>query len=494
MKKKIFDICILAACILVVVIFLAKGIIGVGSRPVSAEAADAITQTVNATPTPVPERLEASYTGKTLVVGQKFDLSEMVVTVYYSDGRYENVTDYTISSDVVAKSGMNTIVVMYGNLSAKAYVYGKELLSISVNPVKEKYGVGNMPDCKDLTVLAKYNDNSEEFIDDGFSISPEKLDTPGVHEVTVSYYGKEATCEVEALQWTSISAINVAYNKSEILTNSQIKKEDFTVMAVYTDLSTERVTTFTLSREVFYDSGKQPLTITYGGFSRSIELNVVERYVVGLRAEYTGGVVVTGKKYRSDKMHVYLKYVDGEEVETKDYTVHNRKIRYIGNNTITVYYGEKFSADVVIEGVELIKPNFDYASSKSAEVGDLKVTVDTAVPVYLDLDCTSVEPIAKKEMKKAYRRLGLKKGKYIAFEYSFVDEDNELELPLTIRVTIPDGFDMEHTFMYFCPNKKSILGRMNRNVINDRTFECTIFKVGTYMLVYSDELVEDEEI
>lgn len=496
MKKKICDIGIITICLAIVFLFFMNGFFGSRSDSDEIEASAAvITQTVVATPTPALQRIEASYTGKTVTIGEKFDRSELLVTAHYDNGSFENVTDYTVSNEVITQTGLNSIVVMYRDMTTKAFIYGRQLISISVTPKKVDYGVGNMPDSSDLTVTGRYSDGAVEMIDDEFEISPERLEEPGKQEITVSYEGVEATCEVVAYKWDSIIAMNVSCNKAELFTNTELKKSDFTVMVVYSDLSTERVSTFTLSRDMFFDSGKQPITISYGGVSRSIDVNVVERYVVGLRAEYTGGVVVVGRKFRSDNMHVYVKYVDGEEVETKEYTVHNRKIRYIGNNLINVYYGDKFSAEVIIEGTEYVKPNFDYAASETATVGDLQVKVDTAIPLYLEKNnCVVLEALEKKTMKKAYRRLGLKKGKYISFNYSFADDNNEFELPLSIRVTIPEGFDMDHTFLYFCPNKKTVLGRMNKIIINDRTFECTLFKVGTYMLVYSDELSEEEEM
>jgi hypothetical protein len=37
------------------------------------------------------------------------------------------------------------------------------------------------------------------------------------------------------------------------------------------------------------------------------------------------------------------------------------------------------------------------------------------------------------------------------------------------------------------------MGRISRKIINSKTFECTLFKAGTYMLVYSKELEGQEE-
>ena len=52
---------------------------------------------------------------------------------------------------------------------------------------------------------------------------------------------------------------------------------------------------------------------------------------------------------------------------------------------------------------------------------------------------------------------------------------------------------MDHTFLYYTPNRKTVLGRVNKTVISDTVFECTLFKTGTYMLVYSEELEDEDE-
>ncbi|MBR4344407.1 MAG: bacterial Ig-like domain-containing protein [Lachnospiraceae bacterium] len=494
MKRKWSDILIIAICLLVVGGFLIKSVIGTGRGIVRAEAAlPNPTQTVVATPTPTPMKLDASYTGPAVIVGEKFDKTYLLVTITYSNGLQENVTDFTVSTEIVQSTGMNTIVVIYGELTAKAYVYGRKLTGISVTPIKTDYGVGNMPDSKDLTVTGTYSDGTVEVIKGEYEIFPEKLEKSGKNEVTVRYQNMEAKCYVYAKNWTKVEALSVTYDKNNMVTNMKIDRNDITVIAVYSDLSSERITTYQLEKEIYYDTGKQPLTVVYGGVKKTIQIEVTERYIVGLEAEYKGGSVVVGKKFRDSDLHVYLKYVDGELVETNDYTIHSRKIRYVGNNPITIYYGDKFSVLVNIEGVEESRPDFDYVSELTADNGTDTVIIRTALPKYLNTDCMVSETVKKSLMKKAFRKLNVKKGKYIAFTYEFTNQDDELELPLTARITIPERYDMDHTFLYYTPNRKTVLGRVNKTVISDTVFECTLFKTGTYMLVYSEELEDEDE-
>jgi hypothetical protein len=522
MGKKWSDILIIAACTVIVGMFFIKGIIGTGGNVVAVEASSdtptpeagnpssspsptprelvsatptpspALTQTVIATPTPMATRLEAAYSGNSVIVGKEYDKNNLIVTVVYDTGVRENVTDYTVSSDIIQQNGLNTIIIMYKDMTAAAYIYGTELVNISVSPIKMDYGLGNMPDKDDLTVMGTYSNGVVAPITDDYEIYPEKLERVGSNAVTVKYQGKEATCMVYAKKWESVLALNISYDKPQMVTNMKINRDDITVMAVYSDLSAERVTTYELEKEIYYDTGKQPLTVIYGGVKKSIDIDVIERYIVGLEAEYTGNPVIVGKKFRDEDLKVYLHYVDGELVETKDYTLHTRKIRYIGNNVVNIFYGDKFSADVVIEGIEEKDPDFDYVSHLSVYNGKYSMTIDTAIPRYLGVDCLVAEPQKNSSIKKAYRKLKLKKGKYMVFSYEFEDPNDELELPLPVRITIPEEFDMDHTFLYYTPNKKSIMGRTPRVILDDRTFECTLFKVGTYILVYSKELNEDE--
>ena len=497
MKRKPSDVIIIAICLIIVGLFLFNGVRGSDSGVVRAQAAgsSSITRTVVATPTPVPDRLYAAYEGDPVIVGREYNKKDLLVTLTYNDGSTEVIpeTEYTVSSDIVSKKGTNTIVIMYRGMTAKAYIYARELLSISATTMENEYTVGNMPDSREISVVATYSDGSVELIEEGYEVYPDKILEVGRQEITITYEGMKTTCYVYGVKHGPVLNISVSYDKPNMYTNLKINRDDITVMAVFDDMSTERISTYTIEREVYYDTGKQPLTVTYGGITKTIDIEVVERYIIGIKAEYTGGVVIVGRPFRNADMHVYLQYVDGEYVETDDYTVHSRKIRYIGNNLVNVYYGDKFSASVIIQGTELVNPNFDYVSSGTATNGTATLKIRTAIPRYLSKDSIVITDISKKKMKKAYRKLKVKSGDYIAFDYEFADADDELELPLTVRVTIPDEYEMEHTFLYYTPNRKTVLGRTNKTVLNDKTFECTLFKAGTYMLVYSESLVEKEE-
>ena len=263
MKRKPSDYIIITICLIIVGLFLFNGVNGTGSDvKVSAAGSSQITQTVVATPTPVPAELVANYSGPTVIVGEKYDKNYLTVTLSYNNGTSEIITDYTVSSDIVLKRGMNTLIIMYKDMAAKAYVYGRELLSISASPVKYDFGVGNMPDSKDFTVMGSYSDGSLEVIQDEFKISPERLEEPGKQEVTISYGGKETACYVFGKDRGKVLSLSVAYNKPTMVTNMKINRNDITVIAVYDDFSTERITTYTLERDIYYDSGKQPLTVT----------------------------------------------------------------------------------------------------------------------------------------------------------------------------------------------------------------------------------------
>ncbi len=510
--KKISDILIISACIIIVGLFFIDGISGFGGGSVKADAASAsntpsptailqvtatptptpvTTQTAVATPTPFLERIDASYTGPSVIVGKEYDKSMIIVTATYSNGAQENITDFNVSSDFVQTTGMNTIIVLYRDLSTKVYIYGRRLEHISVSPRKLEYGIGNMPDCKDLRVVGVYSDGSVEEIEDNFDIYPDVIDKEGNVEVTVTYQGKQASCNVFGKKWDQLVALSVSYNKPNAITNVKLDRNDITVMAVYSDLSSERITTYAIEKDLYVDSGKQLLTVVYGGIRKQTEISVIERYIVGVSAEYTGGEVVVGRTFRKADMHVYLEYVDGAKEETEDYTVHTRKIRYIGNNVISVYYGDKFSDTVIIEGIELREPDFSYVSRGTASNGNVSIKVSTAIPQYLDENAIEIKGLKNSTVKKAYKKLKLRSGTYIAFTYDFANPDEETELPLNVRITIPAGFDIEHTFLYYTPNRKTILGRTNKKIIDDNTFECTLFRTGTYILVYSDQLVED---
>lgn len=452
--------------------------------------------TVTPTPTPVPEKylvaVSAYYTGGAVIVGEKIDTGKIVAYAYYSDGTYVKVTDYTISDKVVSKSGVNKMALVYKGYTATFNVTGKAMVRITATLSRTKYSVGNMISPKEITVKAVYADNTTSIISEGYGFSIDEFTVPGTQKVTIDYRDFETSVTVNVSAAKAITNLTVYYSGGTLITDEEIDRNKLTVTAIYADRSSERINTYKLATTSFDKTGTQTITVSYRGMKATVSVNVLERRALSMRAEYKGEDIVVGKEFNPKDLHVYVMFNNHKEEQVEDFTVYSRKIKYVGANTVRVYY-DALSATVLITGTEVMEPNFDYVSVFNITNGSSKGTVTTAIPSYLPEDAVTGRSLKLSVLEKVYNKLEIEDGEYIGFTYGFTEEDYELELPLTIRIKLPRHFDVEYTELYYTPNRKTIVGKMNKEIVDDNVMEVMIFKTGTYMLVYAP-YSEDEEL
>ena len=138
-------------------------------------------------------------------VGEDLDLAGMKVTANYSDDTTEDVAieDCEVSGYDKTKAGEQTVTVTYEGKTATFKVTVKEaekpvtLESITVTaPTKTEYTVGDELDLAGMKVVAKYSDDTEKEITEGYEVSGYDKAKTGEQTVTVTYEGKTATFKV----------------------------------------------------------------------------------------------------------------------------------------------------------------------------------------------------------------------------------------------------------------------------------------------------------
>ena len=461
------------------------------------------TPTPEPTPTPMPDEpsagarityISASYTGGTVIVGDEIDTTKLNVYVYYDDGYYGPVTEYELAGKVVEKEGNNRFVVIYEGFTADFNVVGKTIKSLNAVSARRTVTVGNGLDERDITATITFSNGTVAQLTKDYTISPSVFTETGEQKVTITYRNISTEITVTVKEAKEVKTLSISYDTSKgAYTKMAIDRSLITVTAVYVDNTSERITTYTLSPERFSASGSQKLTAEYKGKSASLSLNVLDLAVTSIRAEYKGPDVYVGMDYNDSDLHVYAKYNSDLEEETTEYKVYNKRIRYIGTNTIKIYLGD-FNTTVTIIGKEMGEPDFNYVSTATVTSNGFDISIDTAIPPMLEEDATELKAITKTKLKHLYRRLGTKAKTYLGFKYGFSDLDNERYLPLTVRITLPDDYEPAYTELYYSPNNKTILGCMNKMGVDEHTLEVTIFNVGTYMLVYDPAAYEEDEV
>lgn len=281
------------------------------------------------------ESLEAEYMGEDVTVGQSVKKKDISVTAYFTDGSMEDITNFTMASDVVKREGENVLRVSYGGKHAEIVVYGKPPLAIEeIDAWYEGEGVivGNRPNKADIHVMAYYNDGTEKEIT-GYTLSPEEITKVGTNKLTIVYDSKKVMLEIEGLPKEVVS-ITAKYVGSALEVGRSVSKADIEVTATYNDGTKGLVTDFKIVSPKIYEVGGNEIEIECG------DAEPVTVFVRGVKAEYidySNAVSATfGKDLEMAKLSVAAPYgysaSDVKIVLLKDSEVSQAMKRAVANS------------------------------------------------------------------------------------------------------------------------------------------------------------------
>ncbi|HPE95971.1 MAG TPA: bacterial Ig-like domain-containing protein, partial [Bacillota bacterium] len=128
--------------------------------------------------------------------------------------------------------------------------------------------VGSTIDKSDIKITALYSDGSTKDIT-SFTISPSTVKAAGNNTVTVTYSAKTTTVTVPGKAVT-LAGISAKYNGSTLYVGDSIAKNDITVTASYSDGTTQKVTSFTISPSTVTAAGNNTVTVTYSGKTTTV--------------------------------------------------------------------------------------------------------------------------------------------------------------------------------------------------------------------------------
>ena len=170
--------------------------------------------------------------------------------------------------------------------SLRAALYPSKLLGIRAEYNGGVVKVGTSIYDLDISVYAIFNDVTEEIRD--YTLSGEITSAENI--ITISYLGKTTDIVVNA---AGIESITAMYNGGVVNIGTSLANLDISVYAVYSNGETEEVTDYALSGEI--TSETNIITITYSGFTTTIEVNAVGRILELPDMTYTsnGGTQVS---------------------------------------------------------------------------------------------------------------------------------------------------------------------------------------------------------
>lgn len=439
--------------------------------------------------TVLPTQIFAIYTGGSEVVGNPINRENIMVQAMYEDGSTVDVTDYTMSTERVMREGENEVAVVYLGKRTSFFITGKRVMDLTAFYAGEPVSVGNSVSKSNIYAYATYSDGSGDEVKD-FSISTPVISKVGINPVNIVYGGKAARVEVYGRVPGTVSSLQVTYNGGDVMLGTPIDRDKLIVTALYTDGTSETIENYELSMNTPEMIGANTVIVTYRLRTASFVVTGYEKGIEKLTASYTGSGVEVGKEVRKTDIKVTATYTDGSVEDVTDFDLPTPVIYFVGAHTKTVHY-MGLSADIFVIGIEAMETSYDNASEFTVSNGIQSAVCRIAVPSGVDNSLITGESLRKASVSQVVPR-AIRRSDFIAFEI-IAEPDGEDELPLEMKITVPEGFDPKDCVLYYTPNRKTIIARMNSFVNEDGELELIVYKTGTFLLAYEPEPDEDEE-
>lgn len=434
----------------------------------------------------------AQYIGDTVPVGSKINKKYITVSAMYSDGTFEDVTDYTLSSETVKKAGINTVDVVYHGATCSITIPGKAADKMYLGYIGGPITIGNKVNREELSLYVYYTDGSMVLVKD-YELTNDVITSVGPQLVTAVYGNMTASTYVEGVAIRAISGLDVSYEGGDVIQGNSVRRDLIRVTALYADGSTERISNYDIEPEVIKNLGTNTVTVSYRSQSASFKVNCIVKTLVGIEAVYNEQKVEIGKNVEKADTIVRAKYDDGTTEEVEDYEFAPARILIEGDNRVTITYRD-FETEIIVMGVKSLPANYNRSSSFTIKNTKVKGTMYVALPNKLAMDVLEVKSLKPTKVKKVIGKL---KDHvildYIAFDVLLADETQDDIFPLETRIRIPNEYTMEEVHLYFTPNKKTVIGEMNIEWYTQIQFDTTLFHAGTYILTREEVPNEDEE-
>ena len=280
-------------------------------------------------------------------VGESLDIT---VKAHYSDGSYEEVTDYEVSGFYNENPGVQSVTINYKGKVAVVNVYVNPrpvvLENIVVTDNKATSGY-EIDDELDIDVVANYSDGTTVELTD-YTITTFDNQNAGQQELVVTYQDKTAKVTV-TVNPKPIVLENITVTDNKAIDGYEIGDElDITVIATYSDGHTEELQAgeYAVTGYDSMSSGQKDLVVTYNG--KTFDLDVTVNPAKLVRIEVVDNKAEAGYEYDEElDLTVTAYYTDNSVVEIKDYEVEGYNNELAGNQEITVTFEEK-TANVTI--------------------------------------------------------------------------------------------------------------------------------------------------
>ena len=274
-------------------------------------------------------------------VGEALDIT---VKAHYSDGSYEEVTDYQVSGFYSENSGVQSVTINYkGKITIiNVFVNPKPVVLENITVIDNKANSGyEIDDELDIKVTANYSDGTTVELTD-YTITTFDNQNAGQQDLVVTYQDKTANITV-TVNPKPIVLTGITVTDNQAANGYEIGDElDIIVTANYSDGHTEELEdgTYAVTGYNNYTSGEQTLVVTYNG--QVYELDVTVNPAKLVKIEVVDNKAETGYEFEDElDLTVTAFYTDNSQVVVKDYEVTGYDDELAGNQELEVTFEEK---------------------------------------------------------------------------------------------------------------------------------------------------------
>jgi pectin methylesterase-like acyl-CoA thioesterase len=266
--------------------------------------------------------------------GETFDTTGMVVKVNLSDGTSKEITEYQADKTVLGADD-TTVTISYGSFSTTVQitVHAQTGITVTTNPDKLSYRVGESFDATGMVVKVNYADNTSRTITD-YTVDKTVLAATD-DKVTITYGRFSTTVDISIITQTGI-AVTTNPTKLVYYEGEEFDPEGMEVKVNYSDDSSAVITDYTIDPEVL-GGDDEVVTIRYGNLTATVAITVYAATELVIETQPSDLEYVEGESFDPAGMVIKVKYADNTSKVITDYQL-DKDVLTPADRTVKVTY------------------------------------------------------------------------------------------------------------------------------------------------------------
>ena len=318
-------------------------------------------------------------------------------------------------------------------------------------------------------------------------------------KVQITYNNLQTEVYVYTQPAKTVSMLTAVYEGEGAPQGYAIPEKNLYVTALYTDGTSERIYNYRLIPPVVQELGENKMMVSFGGKTAEFTVKGVELTAESIEAVYRGGSVEVGDYVAAEDVTVTATFSDGTKSVVKDFEFSSDRIMMTGENTIIIHYGGQ-STTINVNGIARSGASYSNAASFVVKNTKDSAKVQVALPKRVDKDAIVGKSLKPDRVESLLNRVEAEVLEYMAFDILLADETQDDIFPLTMRIELPSNYKVKEsdkekgigTYLYYTPNRKTVLARVNLEPGADGVIDVALFRAGTYILVKEKEIVVDD--